>query len=195
VDEAVRTYRNHLAVSPYRGREDGLERLRFADRLAELGREREAAQMYEALWEATREERRTERCMLFKSVDLARYERTAPALVARLRELRPACTDMGRMERAVEHQEQGRDEAAIRELEQQLVENPMPVEPYLALERLYLKEGRVEDAARVVTRYLQREQDARERCRLYRTLSPRTVRAMNPALVEELERACRSPGR
>jgi tetratricopeptide (TPR) repeat protein len=191
-DEAVREYRTHLSVRPYEGREDALADLQFADRLAGLGRVREAAQVYDAVWDATGKESRAERCQIFKSVDLEPYERIGARFAQRLREIRAACSGTPRMESAVELERQGKDEAAIQELERQIQENPVPAEPYLALQRIHLKQGKVEEAAGVMTRYFQQEKDFQERCRHFRTLSPRTTRALEPVLINELDRTCRA---
>lgn len=192
LDEAVREYRTHLSVSPFGGREDALEDIRFAQKLAELGRIREAAQVYDAVWDATRGESRAERCQVFKSVDLDPYERIGARFAQRVREIRATCArKLERLERALELERQGRDDAALEELRLQLQENPVPPEPYLAMERLYLKKGQPEEAAGVMSRYFQQEKDASERCRHFRTLSPRTARALDPALLGELERTCR----
>jgi tetratricopeptide (TPR) repeat protein len=192
LDEAVREYRTHLSVSPFGGREDALEDIRFAEKLTELGRVREAAQVYDALWDATRGESRTERCHMFKSVDLDPYERIGARFARRVRDIRARCANkLPRLERAMELERQGRDAAALEELRLQIQENPVPVEPYLAMERIHLKKGRADEAAGVMGQYFQREQDTPERCRHFRTLSPRTARALDPALLGELERTCR----
>ncbi|MCY1082261.1 tetratricopeptide repeat protein [Archangium lansingense] len=191
-DEAVREYRTHLSVRPYEGREDALADIQFADRLAAAGRVREAAQVYDAVWDATAKEPRAERCQIFKSVDLDPYERMGARFAQRLREIRTACSGTPRLEGAVELERQGKDDAAIQELERQIQENPAPAEPYLALQRLHLKQGRAEEAAGVMARYFQQEKDPQERCRHFRTLSPRTTRAMEPALISELDRTCRA---
>ncbi len=190
-DEAMREYRTHLTVSPYQGREDALEHLQFASRLTQLGRVREAAQVYDIVWDLTQRESRAERCQIFKSVDVDPFERMGARFAQRLREVRASCTGTPRLERAVELERQGRDDAAIQELQLQIQENPAPVEPYLALERLHLKQGRADEAAGVMARYFQREKNAQERCRHFRTLSPRTMRALEPTLMTELERGCR----
>ncbi|WP_375768287.1 tetratricopeptide repeat protein [Archangium gephyra] len=192
VDEAVREYRTHLSVRPYEGREDALADIQFADRLASAGRVREAAQVYDAVWDATAKEPRSERCQIFKAVDLDPYERIGARFAQQLRGLRAACTGTPRLEGAVELERQGRDDAAIQELERQIQENPAPAEPYLALQRLHLKKGRVDEAAAVMTRYFRQEKDSQERCRHFRTLSPRTTRALEPGLMNELDRACRA---
>ncbi len=190
-DEAVREYRIHLTLNPSRDRADALEDIRFAGRLAELGRVREAAEVYDAVWDAMRNESRAERCQVFKTVDLDPYERIGARFARQVREIRAACSDMPGLERAQELERQGQDDAAARELERQIQQNPVPVEPYLELERLHLKHGRVNEAAAVMTRYFQREKDPEERCRHFRTLSPETTRAMDPALVNEWDRTCR----
>ncbi|HEX5748355.1 MAG TPA: tetratricopeptide repeat protein [Archangium sp.] len=192
VDEAVREYRTHLSVRPYEGREVALEDIQFADRLAAAGRVREAAQVYDAVWDATGNEPRSERCQIFKAVDLDPYERIGARFARQLGELRAACAGSPRLEGAVELERQGRDAAALQELERQIQENPVPVEPYLALQRLHLKQGRVDEAAAVMARYFRQEKDPEERCRHFRTLSPRTTRALEPGLMNELDRACRA---
>ncbi|MFY0528205.1 tetratricopeptide repeat protein [Archangium gephyra] len=153
---------------------------------------REAAQVYDAVWDATGDEPRSERCQIFKSVDLDPYERIGARFARQLRGIRAACTGTPRLESAVELERQGRDGAAIQELERQIQENPVPAEPYLALHRIHLKQGRVDEAAGVMSRYFQQEKDANERCRHFRTLSPRTTRALEPGLIHELDRACRA---
>ncbi|KFA87334.1 tetratricopeptide repeat protein [Archangium violaceum] len=192
VDAAVREYRTHLSVRPYEGREDALDDIQFADRLAAAGRVREASQVYDAVWDATANEPRSERCQIFKSVDLDPYERIGARFAQQLRGIRAACTGTPRMEGAMELERQGRDAAAILELERQIQENPVPAEPYLALQRLHLKQGRVDEAADVMSRYFRQEKDPEERCRHFRTLSPRTTRALEPRLMNELDRACRA---
>ncbi|WP_309894333.1 tetratricopeptide repeat protein [Archangium sp.] len=191
VDEAVREYRTHLSVRPFEGREEALENLRFAQRLGELGRVREAAQVYDTVWESLRGESPSERCQVFKAVDLDPYERIGARFAQRVREIRASCTRLPGLERAAELERQGRDDAALEELERQIQENPVPVQPYLALERLHLKRGQPEQAASVMGRYFQQEKDVQARCRHFRTLSPRTMRALAPALTDELERTCR----
>ncbi|MFY0564474.1 tetratricopeptide repeat protein [Archangium lansingense] len=190
-DQAVREYLTHLSLNPSRERANALEDIRFASRLGELGHVREAARIYDAIWDATREESRAERCQIFKTVDLDPYERIGARFAKQVRESRAYCSDMPRVERAQELERQGQDEAAVKELERQIQENPVPVEPYLALESIHQKQGRVAEAAAVMTRYFQQEKHPEERCRHFRTLSPETVRAMDPPLVQELDRACR----
>lgn len=195
-DEAMREYRTHLTVKPLEGRAEALERLHFADKLAKLGRVREAAEVYDAVWASTSGQSRAERCQLFQSVDLDPYERMGARFAQRVRELRTACSgkaDTQSLEHAQELERQGRADAAVQELERQVQRNPKPAEPYLAMERLYRKQGKVAEAARTVTRYFQQEQDPTERCRHFRTLSPQTAKALDPALLGELERACRPP--
>ncbi|PTL82958.1 hypothetical protein DAT35_13100 [Vitiosangium sp. GDMCC 1.1324] len=191
-DEAIREYRLHLSLNPSKERADAFDNIRFARRLGELGRVREAAEIYDAVWDSLRGESRAERCQVFKTVDLDPYERIGARFAQRVREIRAACSGTPRLERAQELERQGQDGAAAQELERQIQENPMPPEPYLALERLYLKQGRADEAARVMTRYFQQERDPQERCRHFRTLSPQTAKALDPALLGEWDRACRS---
>lgn len=191
VEQAMREYRTHLSVRPFEGREEALENLGFAQKLGEQGRIREAAQVYDAIWDALRGEPRAERCQLFKSMDLDPYERIGARFARQVRELRAACSDMAHMERAMELVHQGQTDEAIAELERQIQQNPAPAEPYLALERIYLERGQVDQAAGTITRYFQQEQDVRERCRHFRTLAPRTARALEPSLLGALERQCR----
>jgi Tfp pilus assembly protein PilF len=191
IDEAVREYLTHLSLNPSRERADALEDLRFASKLGELGHVREAAQVYDAVWDALRAESQAERCQVFKTVELDPYERIGARFAKEVRDLRAYCSDMPRLERAQELERQGQDEAAAQELERQIQENPVPVEPYLALERIRLKQGRAEEAGAVMTRYFQREKSSEERCRHFSTLSTTTVGAMDPALVKELDSACR----
>jgi tetratricopeptide (TPR) repeat protein len=190
-DEAVREHLTHLSISPSQERAESLEDIRFADRLGQLGRVREAAQVYDAVWDALGEEGRAERCQVFKTVDLDPYERIGARFAQRAREIRAACSDMPGLDRAQELERQGQDDAAARELERQIQANPVPVEPYLALEGLHQKHGRVDEAAAVMTRYFQQEKDPEEGCRHFGTLSPETARAMNPAFVNEWDQTCR----
>lgn len=125
-------------------------------------------------------------------MDLDTYVRVGARFVKQLRDLREACAGSPRLEGAVELERQGRDAAALQELERQIQENPVPAEPYLALQRLHLKQGRVDEAAGVMTRSFQQEKDPQERCRHFRTLSPRTTRALEPGLMNELDHACRA---
>ncbi|MFL5357064.1 tetratricopeptide repeat protein [Archangium sp.] len=192
VDEAMREYRLHLSLHPARERADAFEDLRFAKKLGELGHVREAAEVYDAVWDATRDESRAQRCQIFKTVDLDPYERIGARFAQRVREIRAACADTPRLEHAQELERQGQDDAAVQELERQIQENPVPVEPYLELERLHQKQGRMAEAAAVMTRYFQQEKNPAERCRHFRTLSPGTARAMDPGLINELDRACRT---
>jgi tetratricopeptide (TPR) repeat protein len=190
-DEAVREYLTHLSIHPSKDRADALEDIRFAGKLGELGRVREAAQVYDAVWDALGEESRAERCQVFKTVDLDPYERIGARFAQQVRETRAACSDMPGLERAQELERQGQDDAAARELERQIQANPVPVEPYLELQNLHLKHGRVDEAAAVMTRYFQREKDPEEGCRHFRTLSPETTRALDPALVNQWDGTCR----
>ena len=191
-EQAVREYLTHLSLHPSRERAEALEAIRFASKLGELGHVREAARVYDAVWDATREESRAERCQIFKTVELDPYERIGARFAKEVRDSRAYCSDMPRLDRAQQLERQGQDEAAVRELELQLQENPVPVEPYLALEGLHQRKGRVAEAAAVMTRYFQQEKHPEERCRHFRTLSPETVRAMDPALVDGLDRVCRA---
>lgn len=190
VDEAMREYRLHLSLHPPKDREDAFEDLRFAKKLGELGHVREAAEVYDAVWDSTRDARRAERCQIFKTVDLDPYERIGARFAQGVRQIRAACADMPRLEHAQELERQGQDAAAVEELERQIRENPVPVEPYLELERLHLQQGRTAEAAGVMTRYFQQEKDPDERCRHFKTLSPGTARAMDSGLIHELEAAC-----
>ena len=189
-DEAVREHRLHLSASPRQGREAALADLRFAAELTRRERIREAAQVYDALWDALRQEDRAERCQVFQSVDVDPFERIGARFAQRLRELRGACASLEQVEHALELVRQGREGAAIQELERLVQQGAPLAEPYLALQRLFLDKGQAGRAAEVMTRYFQQEKDARERCQHFRTLPPQTARALAPTLREELERAC-----
>jgi tetratricopeptide (TPR) repeat protein len=191
-DEAWRVYQNHLKASPVKDRQEAQENLRFAGALARAQRPRQAAQVVETVMEQMKDERRAERCLLVQSVD-PRLAEARPATKRELQELRPYCTNTEHLDRAVELEQQGRTDEAITELERQVDTNPRPEETYVMLERLYMRKGQTEKAAEVTARYLRSEPDVREKCERFQRISPRTLRAMDPATLEAVRRECARP--
>ncbi|WP_224364968.1 tetratricopeptide repeat protein [Hyalangium versicolor] len=188
-DEASQVYQRHLQVSPVRDRQEARENLRFAGALAQAQRPRQAAQVLETVMDQMQGERRAERCLLLQSAD-PRLAKARPNVRRALQELRPYCTDMEHLDRAVDLEQQGRVDEAVTELEQQMAANPKPEETYVMLERLYLRKGQPEKAAEVTTHYLRSEPDAREKCERFQRLSPLTLRAMDTSTLEATRRQC-----
>jgi Tfp pilus assembly protein PilF len=188
-EEAVRAYQEHMDSSPAKDREDARESLRFAEELSRVRLPRQAAQVLGKVVEQTRGERRTERCLLFQSVD-QRLAASVPALRGELQALRPHCTNTEHLDRAVELERQGRVDEAVNALEQQVATNPKPEETHVMLERLHEKKGQVEKAAQAVDRQLRTEVDVKEKCERFLKVSPLALRAMPKATVEALRRQC-----
>jgi ribosomal protein L14E/L6E/L27E len=191
-DEAVRSYKEHMDSSPVKGRAEARENLRFAEELSRAQLPRQAAQVLGKVVEQTRGERRTERCVLFQSVD-QRLTESVPALRGELQALRPYCTNTEHLDRAVELERQGRVDEAVNALEQQVATNPKPEETHVLLERLHERRGQVEKAAQVVERELRAEPDVREKCERFLKVSPLALRAMPKPAVEALRRQCAEP--
>lgn len=189
-EEAAREYRLHLSVNPPQGREKALADLRFASRLNQQGLTREAAQVYDTVWDATGDEGRAERCHVFKTVDTEPYERIGARFAQRLRESRGACDNLEQLKKTQLLLDQGHEQEARQRLERQVASAPTVAEPYLALQGLYLRQGQEAKAAEVMNHYFQQERDAGERCLHFRTLTSQTVHALEPTLRQDLERAC-----
>ncbi|MDY7232774.1 tetratricopeptide repeat protein [Hyalangium rubrum] len=191
-DEALRAYKEHMEASPVKDRQEARENLRFADEMARRKGPRQAAQVLETVMKQTREERRSERCLLFQAVD-PRLAESAPVVRGELQALRPYCTDTQHLDRAVELERQGRVDEAVTALEQQVATNPKPEETHVMLERLYERKGQVAKAAEATARELRAKPDVRELCERFRKVSPLTLRAMNKETVEAVRRQCREP--
>lgn len=191
-DEAWRVYQRHLEVSPVKDRQEAQENLRFAGAMARAQRPQQAAEVLEKVMGQVEGERRAERCLLLQSAD-PKLAEARPAVRRQLQALRPYCTRTEHLDRAVELEKQGRVDEAVTELEQQVATNPKPEETYAMLERLYLRKGQPEKAARVTARQLKDEPDAREKCERFQRLSPRTLRAMDAREVDTVRRQCASP--
>lgn len=192
VDAAVKSYQQHLEVSPYRESQDAMDHLAFAKRLEGAGRPDAAARVAEGVAGLVQGERRATRCEIWRSADPKLYEADA-RVAGRVRALLPFCTKTEALERASDLERQGRVDEAIDAAQRQVAENPKPEGSYVLLERLYQRKGQPARAAEVALRQLDEDADVNERCERFRTLAPATVRAMPQARVEALRRECKLP--
>ncbi|MCI0718851.1 MAG: tetratricopeptide repeat protein, partial [Acidobacteria bacterium] len=146
VDDAIREYRTHMEVTPFRTIEvDGNQHMYFALLLQEAGRLEEAVEIYEKVLSLTQGQRRFQRCHLFIALDLKPFA-AFDEFIRKVQALRPYCTNLEHRNRAVQLERQGKTEEAVREWELQIKENPHPEEAYFALERIHLSQGQPEKA-------------------------------------------------
>src|SRR5262249_8426385 len=187
--EAMREYRQHLDVSPYRGRQDASAHVSVALELTRRGQTAAAVEIFERLLELSRGDDRFERCAAFASVGLDPY-RAFPLFVRAVERLRPYCTLTVERDRAVELLHAGQADAAIAALNAQLKLNPLLEDTYVILAEVYRSQGHAADAWGVVKRSLDLEDEHDERCRKFRQLSVPLYEAYAADIVSGLRREC-----
>lgn len=189
VDEAIREYRTHLEVSPLRNIQfDARQHMRFA-RLLDVGRLKEAVEVYDKAVELTRGFRRVERCFLFKLIDLKPFG-AFEEFVAKMQQLNRYCTKLGHRNRAVRLEQEGKIEEAIREWELQLEENPYYEGTYTALPDLYRSQGQTDKAREVVKKYFEIDTDPLYRCQQYKAMSNKGYERFAPEITGQVKKEC-----
>jgi tetratricopeptide (TPR) repeat protein len=164
--------------------------VRLGKRMEEAGKPQAAATVYNGVLESSTAEPRERRCQLFEEVDAGKVAGTGD-LPRKLRTLRSYCPkDTAHRDRAAELEQQGKTDQAVQQLRQQVRATPKHEESYLALQRLHVQQGQLDEAARTAKQVLGLEQDPAERCRLFKQLHPRTVDALDPKEAGPLRARC-----
>ncbi len=201
VEDAVKTYNDGIRVraqlkaapsTAWEGtaqdQQEALTDIRFAQTLQRKGKPAEAAKVLDTVLQATDDEPRTRRCLLFQSVD-TRALGAAP-VTGKVGALRPFCANFERINRAATLEKEGKVDEAIKELEEHQKEQPRNEESYLMLERLYLNKGEPLKATNVTRKFFTLEVDKTERCKQMRRLSPHGLSTLDPDARAKLQRDC-----
>jgi len=189
VDEAIKEYRIHLQVNPYRGTQDVNNHILFARLLSQSGRLNESIEIYENVLDLTKEESRFERCQYFKSLDLETYS-AFKEFTAKIQKLRQYCTKLEHRDRAIQLEHQGKIDEAIKELQLQIKENPYYENSYFILEDIYKSTGQMDKALDSVKKYFEIEKDPVERCKQYRRLNLNVYKQIDKQFVDKLKSDC-----
>ena len=189
IDRAYEEYLSHLGVSPYRGRQDGLDHIVFAKSLADRGRPKEAVQIFKKVLALSSEESRFQQCYLFLTLDLKRYT-AFKEFVHTVRRLMPYCTNFEHADRAVQLSNEGKIDEAINELKLQLKVNPYYPDTYFLLEDIYMRRKEPGKALVVVKEYFEMEKDPVVRCKVYRRLRKQEYKRLGEQFIEQLKREC-----
>jgi tetratricopeptide (TPR) repeat protein len=184
-EKAATTYQRYQVLRAGSGIEEARRDLVFANRLVALDRAGEAQGIAQTAFEHTRQEPRTARCNVFRSV----HPGAVPGSMRQeLTKILPACTNDAEFKRAIDLDRRGQKDEAIGALQAQVQANPQHAESYVMLERLYREKGETAKAAETVNRYEAVETDPGERCR--RLKSERVRGALEPRARERVDREC-----
>jgi len=183
--KAANTYKSYQNLRQGSGIEDARRDLVFANRLVAVNRAGDAQGISQTAFEHTKQEPRTARCNLFRSLN---PNAVAGGMRQELTKILPACTNDADFKRAIDLERRGQRDEAIGALQAQLRTNSQHPDSYAMLERLYREKGESAKAAETVNRYEAAETDPGERCR--RLKSERVRGVLQPQARDRVEREC-----
>ncbi len=196
LDKAVSSYGKGIEVRGTRDFGEGLEDVRFAQRLTDKGKTLEALKVLDKVLEVSADEPRSRRCMLFSSVDLKRFDAlgaSATAVAGKVKALRPHCVSFDHLNRAATFEKEGKVDEAIKELEEHQKKHPAEELGVTRLNDLYLRKGDETKATELNKKFFRLEVNPVEKCKQFRRLSPRAIRGLDKATSTSLIKDCVVP--